>query len=281
MSHLLFHDGQFYRDDKVIAGANSRALRYGDGLFETMVWRFGTIPLFQFHVERLFHGMQLLGFEKPVDWNDAWIAERIRQLVHRNGHEPLARIRLMILRGDGSPFDHRNNYPHLIMQSWSLPQHTREWQQEGLKTGLHETARKAIDGIANCKTNNYLPSLLAAREAASRHWDDALLLNTAGRICESSIANCFVFMENKWLTPPLGEGPVAGTVRRHILETAETNGVPVEEKPLNAGDLFNADAMVLTNAVQGLRWVSSFGKKHFSNEPSKILFDALVRPLMV
>lgn len=279
MSHLLFHDGHFVRDDQPLAGANNRGLRYGDGLFETMKVNQDRIQLLDFHMERFFKGIHLLGFQAPSFFQSGYLAEKILQLAHRNGHAALARIRLSVYRGDGGPFDPVNHYPHNIIQSWPLPATNHEWNETGLQVGWHELSRKAIDGLSNCKTNNYLPYLMAARSAKEHKWNDAILLNTAGRVCESSIANIFILKDGRLITPALSEGPVAGTLRRYIIEQAHLLALPVEEKALNQNECLDADELFLSNASFGMRWVASIGKKTYGNEFSRALYERIIRPL--
>ncbi len=280
MSHLLFLDGQFYRDDKAIAGAHSRALRYGDGLFETMICVQGRIPLEELHYERLFQGMHLLGFDTGSVVQPAYFREKIRQLLHRNGQEHAARIRLMVMRGDGAPFDIHHQYPHHLVQTEPLPAAHLHWQENGYELGFHHLARKSMDALANCKSNNYLPSLLAGREAKQQKWNDAILLNNAGRVCETSIANVFFLREGQWHTPALTEGPVAGTLRRYIIEKLSASGETVLERPVETTELLNAEEIFVCNAVYGIRSVQKIGEKIYSQQATRKLYDALIAPLL-
>ncbi len=279
MSQVLFEDGQFYREDKLVVGANNRSLRYGDGLFETMKVNNGQIQLADFHMERLFSGISLLQFECPSYFTADYLKNRILQLVHRNGHAQLARIRLMVFRGNGGLYDSVSHFPHHIIQSWTLPAANHLWNENGLVLGIHRTAQKTMDVLANTKTNNYLPYVLGALNAKKEKWNDAVLLNAAGRVADCTIANLFAVKGEKLVTPPASEGPVLGVMRRYLLEFCKRKGVDVYEQPLTELDLLEADELFLTNSSYGMRWVGSLATSTYSNTFSSRLYRDAIRPL--
>lgn len=279
MSQVLFEDGQFHRDDKLIVGANSRGLRYGDGLFETMKVINGRLQLGNWHMERLFAGLRLLQFEPPAHFNADYLTDNILKLVHRNGHSRLARVRLMIFRANGALYDTVSNYPHHVIQSWPLQDAQHEWNESGWEIGFHRTARKAMDPLANAKTNNYLPYVMAAMDAKKHKWNDAVLLNAAGRIADATIANIFLVKQGTVYTPPASDGPVLGVMRRYLIQFCRNKGVSLEEKPLSEIELMDADEIFLTNTSYGIRWVARSGGKHFANTLSRRLYEEAIRPL--
>ena len=71
-------------------------------------------------------------------------------------------------------------------------------------------ARNAASPVSRLKTIGYLDNILAAREAAERGADDALLLNGDGKVACSTIANMFVVSGGKLSTPPVDDGVMAG-----------------------------------------------------------------------
>lgn len=279
MSHVLFEDGQFYRDDKPIVGANNRGLRYGDGAFETMKVINGRLQLADWHMERLFAALSLLQFDCPGYFTPDYLIDKILKLVHRNGHSHLSRVRLMVYRGNGSLYDATSHFPHHVIQSSSMPPAQQEWNEDGWIIGFHRVAHKAMDILANAKTNNYLPYLMGALEAKKEKWNDAVLFNAAGRVCDCTIANIFIVKQGILYTPPASEGPVLGVMRRLILEYCEKNKWPVVESPLTEKDVLEAEEVFLTNSGYGIRWVSRLGGDSFSQKLSKQLYLAAIQPL--
>lgn len=116
--------------------------------------------------------------------------------------------------------------------------------------------RNEFSPTANLKTLGYLDHILAAREAAAGV-DDALLLNTRGRVACTTIANVFALIAGRLVTPALSEGCLPGIMRALVIEAAPRLGLAVEERPLAPAALTGADAVFLTNSVRFLRPVTA------------------------
>jgi len=87
-------------------------------------------------------------------------------------------------------------------------------------------------------------------EALQKGFHDMIILNDAGRVCESTIANVFILKDNIYYTPPVSEGCVEGVFRTVFIQKAKIKKFKVVEKPLTLEDLKTADQVYLTNAVR-------------------------------
>lgn len=276
MTEYVSYNGKFYPTGTPLVGAGNRGLRYGDGLFETLRYTQGSIHWMDWHFDRLFNGLQLLEFEIPAHFSSNWLADQVTGLCKKNQHTN-ARVRINVFRGNGGLYDAENHLPHCIIESWQLPQADFALNDNGLVTGIYPDARKAMDKFSNCKHNNYLPYTMAALYAKKQHWNDALLLNAAGRICDASIANVFVVKNNCISTPPLEEAGVAGIMRRFMVENLPAKGFQIKEAPVTIADIKSADEVFLTNAIQGIRWVSHCGETVYDNRLTKNIFASLLK----
>ena len=257
-----------------IASADSRAIRYGDGLFETMKWKAGTIMLADDHFARLWSGMKKMHFKIPPFFQPEKLLEEIQQLCLKNNH-PFARIRLCVFRGNGGLNDAVDHKPNYTIQTWQLPPTTGQLNENGLQICLYKDGVKAIDGFANLKHNNFLVYSMAALFSKSQRCNDALVLNSAGNICDSTIANIFIIKENIIYTPPLSEGCIAGITRKQLLITLPALGFKVMEKAINTQDILEADEVFLTNAIQHIKWVSGFDNVVYGNKRILDIYKSL------
>jgi len=276
MAHFLFYNGEWLDHQQPLITAGNRGFRYGDGLFETLCVVNGGIRLARYHFERLWAGMQLLQLQLPPEYSPAYFSAQIAALCQKNQH-PAARVRLTVFRGDGALFDPANSPAHCIIESQPLPSHLPAvaLAKEGLITGIYSPARKSPDGFSNIKSNNYLPSVMASLHARQHGWNDAFLLNTDGRVCESAIANVFIARGRHLYTPPLSEGCVAGVMRRFLLEHLPAAGYTVDETPLSISDLYAADEVFLTNALHLLRSVSHCDKEQYHTQLGAEIYQAM------
>jgi branched-chain amino acid aminotransferase len=148
-------------------------------------------------------------------------------------------------------------FPNYIIQSWPLDV-PAGLNEKGLSLGMFPGGRKSCDLFSGVKSNNYLLYSMAAAHARQQEWDDSLVLNSQGRIADSSIANLFYVQGGTIYTPPLTEGCVAGVLRRWLLSILPEAGFQVKEQPVTPEELILADEVFLSNAIRGVRWVAAF-----------------------
>ncbi|MDE3213720.1 MAG: aminotransferase class IV [Bacteroidota bacterium] len=268
-------DGKVYPQGQAVITPENRSFRYGDGLFETMRWENGKINHDAYHMDRLFQGLSLLEFELPALFGEGLVREEIHRLVLKNRHNPRARVRLNVFRGNEGILENADLRPHYLIESWDLPGED-QLNPNGLDIDIYPDMPKSGDRFSNLKSNNFLPYVMAGIYAKKHRLNDALLLNTSGHIADSVIANVFVVKSGRIYTPPLSEGPVAGVVRRWMLEKFSVQGIPVSEKVVTESDLLEADEIFLTNSIRLLRWVGRFRHKTYGNTLSREIYAHLL-----
>jgi len=277
--NVLNYNGKLYKEDEPIISANNRSFRYGDGFFETMKMFNGKIILRDYHFERLFSSLELLQFEKPRYFTPQYLEEQITALAEKNKHSILARIRLMIFRGDGGLYDTENDFPNYIIQTWQMDEANNRFNKDGLVIDVFRDARKACDNYSYIKSNNYFPYIMAAFWAKKNNLNDAIVLNAYDRIADATIANIFIVKDGMVKTPALTEGCVSGVMRRHLLKCMREEGMPVEETSLTVEEVLHAQEIFLTNAGYGIRWVKRFGKSEYGKAFADILYKKFVASL--
>jgi branched-chain amino acid aminotransferase len=275
MNHFIYN-GKTYKENSPVISANNRGLRYGDGVFETMKLLNGKIILFDEHFARLWKGMEILGFDMPKHLSPEQFLSEIVTLAKKNGHEKTARIRLQIIRGDGGLYDVKNHHPRYIIQTWPLPEGNGEWNSNGLVLGIYKDARKSCDILGNLKHNNYLPYAMAALHAKKEKWNDALLLNSRGNICDSSIANVFIVKNEIIYTPALSEACVAGIMRQQIISELKKSSRKLIETAVSAEDVLNADEVFLSNSMYNIRWVQRIGDSIYNSNITREIYSSIL-----
>ncbi|MBW2521017.1 MAG: branched-chain amino acid aminotransferase [Deltaproteobacteria bacterium] len=112
--------------------------------------------------------------------------------------------------------------------------------------------RAAHGGTGEVKTGgNYAASLLAAREAAAKGYDQVLWLDAKEKRHVEEVGSmnmCFLF-DGKLLTSPLHGTILDGITRRSVLTLAHEMGLKVEERALTVEEIFDgAERGLLTEA---------------------------------
>jgi branched-chain amino acid aminotransferase len=276
---LINYNGTLVPASQALLTADNRGFRYGDGLFETMLVQNGRIRLGDYHFQRLFSGMRILRFELPSLFTPERLEQQILEVAAANRHVGRSRARLIVFRGDGGLFDLVDSMPSYIIQASPLPDGSNGWNETGLAIDVFPDGRKSCDLYSGLKSNNYLLYVLAAFYARERHLNDCLVLNSHGRVADSTIANLFYIKDDQFYTPPLSEGGVAGVMRRYLLESLSRAGFVVSERAIYPDDLKNADEVFLTNALKGINWVSSFQDSSYTHGLTAMIFKQLIQNL--
>ncbi|MBY0510365.1 MAG: aminotransferase class IV [Rhodospirillaceae bacterium] len=237
-----------------------RGFTLGDGIFETIVVRRNAVRHLAAHLARFRTGADLLGIPLPGD--DRHIANMIGAVITGNDVKECV-VRMTLTRGPGvrglaTP---PQPTPTLLVTVAPLPP-----PAEPAKVIIAKgTRRNEHSPLSRIKHTNYLDNILARREAEAAGADDALLLNTAGRVAESTVANIFVLVDGFMLTPPVADGALPGIMRAEAMKLAKG-----EEGSITPEMLMRASEVFLTNAL-GVRPVTHIeGKPVGDGEPGLI-----------
>jgi branched-chain amino acid aminotransferase len=224
----------------------------------------------------LWKGMQLLKFDIPKLFSPEKLEAEILLLAAKNKLTN-ARVRLTIVRSEGGIYDAKNHNPNYIIEAIALPEDNGSLNSNGLQLCFFESAKKSMDAFSNCKTNNYLPYFMGALHAKENHCNDAIILNSEGNVCDSTIANIFYIKDNIVHTPLLTQGCVAGVMRKFLIDKIRVLGFTVYEKVVTKNDLLLADEVFLSNSIYNIRWVGGLENKNYTNETIWKIADELMR----
>ncbi len=250
-------------DGQVVGASDARipvtdhGLLYGDGLFEGLrVAGRGVFRLAD-HLDRLASGARAIGLALPG--GKAKLATVVLETARAYDREQ-AYLRLIVTRGDGAlgvdPVSCKE--PRLICIAGRIELFPAEKRERGLDLVTASQRRPAADMLdPRIKSLNYMPSVLAKREARLRGADDALLLNATGHVAEASVANLFAVKDGTLVTPPVTDGALSGITRASVLEIAASEGIAAREQSLGRFDLFDADEVFLTGTGAGIVPVAS------------------------
>ena len=279
--NLFNYNGKLFKSGTAVIGPATRGLRYGDGVFETMRSAKGQLAMPDEHFARLWKGMNALHFDIPAHFSPAGLTDEILKLVEKNRHTEAARLRLTVFRGEGGLYDPVNHFPNYFIESWELPAGNgagdgKSMNSNGLVLDIYRDAKKSCDILSNLKHNNFLPYTMAALYAKEQKCNDAIVLNSFGRVCDTTIANIFIIKQGRLFTPSLAEGCVAGITRKELIRQLNTIDLQVTEGELTVSDLLEADELFLTNSIQGIRWVQRIGETEYGNELTAKIYSSLI-----
>jgi len=100
---------------------------------------------------------------------------------------------------------------------------------------------------------SYINSILAKTEATLAGFDEAIILNQNGRVCEGSGENIFIVDRGRLITPVLEDNALPGFTRETIIQLAQSElGLQVVERSIDRTQLYLADEVFLTGTAAHL-----------------------------
>ncbi|AND68021.1 hypothetical protein ATSB10_05670 [Dyella thiooxydans] len=239
--------------------AQDRGLSYGDGLFETVSVIGGRAPLWSRHMERLAEGGRRLAIPLP----DAGMLAREMGAVAAGMAAAVARItvtRGVGPRGYAPPVA---SIPTRIVAAFPMPAPELRLASEGVRLRVCDLRLAEQPALAGLKHLNRLEQVLARAEWADPSIHDGLLLDVAGRVTCTTMANVFAVIDGALVTPSLARCGVAGVARAEVLATIPA----VQVRDLALEELLRADELFLTSSVRGILPVQAVGDKVFATGP--------------
>jgi branched-chain amino acid aminotransferase len=112
----------------------------------------------------------------------------------------------------------------------------------------------------------YITSSLAKTEAVESGFDEAILMNSQGKVCEASGMNIFLVRNGKLITPGLDQDILEGITRDSILTIAKNLGIETIERPVDKSELLIADEVFLSGTAAKVTPVKQIENYHFSGE---------------
>ena len=112
----------------------------------------------------------------------------------------------------------------------------------------------------------YITSSLAKTEAVESGFDEAILMNTQGKVCEASGMNIFMVRNNKLITPGFNQDILEGITRDSVLTIAKDLGIEIEERAIDKTELFVADEVFLSGTAAKVTPVKRIESYHLSTQ---------------
>jgi branched-chain amino acid aminotransferase len=252
LPELAFFRGRVMPYSEARLGLLTHALNYGTAVFGGLraFWNEEEQELLVFrpldHFKRFQDSARLLRMELSLTPRDLWAG--LRDLLRKQGNRSDCYIRALAFYGDETlgvrlhgltpevsivalPFGHfvpNDENAHACISSWQR---------------ISDNVLPARGKIAG----GYVNSALAKSDAQLAGFDEALVLNDDGHVCEGSVENLFVSRGGVVVTPPVTQDILEGITRRTVVELLrEELGVTVVERPIDRTEVYLADEVFLT-----------------------------------
>ncbi len=256
-AELIWMNGEFVAWEDAKVHVLTHGLHYGTGVFEGVRCYDTEIGPAVFrhaeHVDRLFKSAEL--YYMPLPFTRAQLREATLDLIGRNGLRACY-IRPLAFRGYGtmglfpleSPVD-------VTIAAWPWGAYLGDaGKREGIRAKVSSWRRISPDSLipAAKATGQYLNSVLAKIESHKAGYQEAILLDDHGHVCEGSGENVFVVRDGVITTPSLSASILDGISRKTAITLARDLGFELVERNLTRAELYLADEVYLTGTAAEL-----------------------------
>ncbi|MDI6711873.1 MAG: branched-chain amino acid transaminase [Anaerosomatales bacterium] len=250
----IWMDGELVEWEKATVHVLTHALHYGSGVFEGIrCYATADGPaIFRLrdHMERFERSAKMLMMDLGMSVDE--LCEAVKETVRAN-NLPECYIRPIAFRGYGvMGLDPIPAPVQIAIAAWPWETYMgEEALTRGVDVGISSWRQRGINSLppAIKATGNYLNSSLARIEANRHGYNEAILLNEEGKVCEGTGENLFVVRDGVISTPPVSDGILEGITRDSIMVIADDLGYPVIEESLVRTDLYTADEVFMTGTA--------------------------------
>ena len=253
-------DGWIWYDGKMVPwrDANTHVLthtlHYGMGVFEGVrAYKTPDGPaIFRLrdHTDRLFRSAQIFAMKIPFAREEI---EAAQLACVRDNKLESCYIRPLVFYGsEALGVAAKSNPVRVAIAAWPWGAYLGA---EGLEKGIRVKTSSFTHhhpNITMCNAKavcNYAVSILSNQEATHDGYEEAMLLDPQGFVCQGSGENLFIVRDGKLHTPDLSGGALNGITRSTIITFAGELGIPVIERRITRDEVYIADEAFFTGTA--------------------------------
>jgi branched-chain amino acid aminotransferase len=250
-------NGEFIAWEDAKIHVLTHGLHYGTGVFEGVRCYDTELGPAVFrnaeHVERLRKSAEL--FYMPLPYSDEELRAATRELVARNGLSSCY-IRPIVYRGYGTMGLNPVDAPvDVTIACWEWGTYLGE---EGMRNGVRAKVSSwerigPRSLIPQAKASGqYLNNVLAKIESIKAGYEEAILLDEHGYVCEGTGENVYIVRDGVIATPGQSSSILDGITRRSVMQIAQDLGYTVVERDVARAEMYLADEMFMSGTAAEL-----------------------------
>ena len=254
---LIWMNGEFLAWEDAKVHVLTHGLHYGTGVFEGIRCYDSELGPAIFrnaeHMERLLQSSEL--YYMPVPYTAPELQAAARELVANNNLRSCY-IRPIVYRGYGSMGLNPMEAPvDVTIACWEWGTYLGEdGMANGIRAKVSSWRRISPDSlIPHAKASGqYLNNVLAKVESMKAGYQEAILLDGHGHVCEGTGENIYIVAGGEIVTPGHHNSILDGITRRSIMQLAADLGYPVVERNIARAEMYLADEVFMSGTAAEL-----------------------------
>jgi len=249
---FAFFRGRVIRYSEARVGLLTHALNYGTAVFGGLrgYWNEDEKELFVFrpldHFHRLRDSARLLRMNLEHSEADLW--EGLKSLLRAEDARADFYVKALAFYGDETIGVRLHDLtPEVSLVAFPFGRYVENDENAHVCVSSWQRVSDNVLPARGKIAGAYVNSALAKSDAQLAGFDEALVLNDSGHVCEGSAENVFVVRGGVVVTPPVSEDILEGITRRSVLQLLQEDlGVEVAERPIDRTEVYLAEEVFLT-----------------------------------
>lgn len=268
---VIWLDGQLvdWREAKI--HILTHTLHYGMGVFEGVrayQTHNGRTAIFRLddHTKRLLNSAKIFQLNVPFDFN---ALNQAQKTIVKDNSLQSAYIRPLVWVGsEKMGIAAKDNTVHTMVAAWTWGAYLGE---EGMQKGIRvktSSYTHHMPNITMCKAkavSNYPVSIMSNQEVTKNGYDEAILMDSQGYVCQGSGENLFLVKDGELHTPDLAGGALDGITRRTIIQFASDLGIKVHERRITRDEFYLADEIFMTGTAAEVTPIREYDDRQIGN----------------
>lgn len=270
---LATSEGKLWLDGEIIDQPDAKihvlthSLHYGMAVFEGVrayQTDEGRTAIFRLddHTKRLLNSAKIFALDVPFDQQTLNTAQK--QVVKQSQLSEAYIRPIVWLGSEKLGLAATDNRVHTAVAAWQWGAYLGD---EGLERGIRVKTSSYTHHHPNvimCKAKaacNYPVSILAHQEATKNGYDEAVLMDPQGYVCQGSGENLFLVKDGTLHTPDLAGGALDGITRQTIITFAKELGIDVTERRITRDEFYTADEVFMTGTAAELTPIREYDNR--------------------
>ena len=281
---FAFFEGKIVPFSEANISIGTHAMQYGTGAFAGIRgYRSAdggaiNIVRLQDHCARLLRSAKLLRMDLP--FTPATMADTIVELTRKNAPTNDVYYRPIVYKASVELTPRLQNLKDEFA-CYMLPMGDYLDTTRGMNMIVTSWTRTEDNMIPSRGkiTGSYINASFAKDQAMSYGADDAIMLNSRGKVGEGSAANLFMVRDGVLITAPITGDVLEGITRRSVIELAGELGYKIEQREIDRSELYLAEEVFFCGTGVQVAWVATIDGRTIGNGErgviAKTLYDTL------
>lgn len=270
---------QIYFGDTIVASEEatlhvaSSAVLYGLSVYTVFNVHYDESNYLAFrlrdHYQRIVNSCRIIGIDTfESEWTFEKFTEAVKATIHANDPQIATFIRASVHVNELVPGTRSRGLKTSL--SLFVYEAAAIVPQSGMRLKTSVWRRTPDNSIpSRAKVNGaYVNSVLAKQDAIDSGYDDCILLDGDGHVCELSAANIFLVRNGVLITPGTTSDILEGINRRTIIELALDLGLNVQERTVDLTELYIADEVFVSGTSAYLAPVMEIDARQIGGDSS-------------